>query len=94
MKFKELDDVIKRANDTEYGLAGAVWSADIEKAQEIAAELETGTVWINQNLESTPQTPLAGHKQSGLGAENGVHGLMEYTQPKAIYIPKSADAVS
>jgi acyl-CoA reductase-like NAD-dependent aldehyde dehydrogenase len=94
MKFSDVDEVIARANDTEYGLAGAVWSANIEKAVEIANEMETGTVWINQNLQSTPLTPLAGHKQSGLGAENGIYGLREFTQPKAVYIPKSAEAVT
>lgn len=49
-----------------------------------------GAVWINQNLESSPMVPLGGHKQSGLGVENGVAGLMEFTQPKSIFIPKSA----
>ena len=93
MKFSDIQDVIARANDTEYGLAGAVWSADIDKAIEIANEMETGTVWINQNLQSTPLTPLAGHKQSGIGAENGIYGLREFTQPKSIYIPKSASGV-
>ena len=93
MKFSRIDDVIDRANDTPYGLVGAVWSADIDKAVEIANEMETGTVWINQNLQSTPLTPLAGHKQSGVGAENGIYGLREFTQPKSVYIPKSAEAV-
>ena len=93
MKFSSVEEVVERANDTEYGLAGAVWSADIDKAVEIANEMETGTVWINQNLQSTPLTPLAGHKQSGLGAENGVYGLREFTQPKSVYIPKSAASV-
>jgi len=65
-----------------------VWSADVDQAVEIAHRLETGTVWINHNLESTPQTPLAGHKQSGYGVENGAAGLLEFTQPKAIYILK------
>ncbi len=93
MRFSNLDDVIAKANATEYGLAGAVWSADLDKAVEIAGRMETGTVWINQNLASTPLTPLAGHKKSGFGAENGIYGLREFTQPKAVYIPKSADAV-
>ena len=93
MRFSDLDEVIERANATEYGLAGAVWSADLEKAQEIAARMETGTVWINQNLQSTPFTPLAGHKKSGFGAENGIYGLREFTQPKSVFIPKSTDSV-
>lgn len=94
MRFKDLEDVIARANATDYGLAGAVWSADIDKAVEVASRLETGTVWINQNLESTPMTPLTGHKHSGIGSENGVYGLREFTQAKAVYIPKSAASVS
>ena len=93
MRFKDVEDVIDRANDTPYGLAGAVWSANVERAVSIANRLETGTVWINQNLQSTPMTPLAGHKHSGLGAENGIYGLREFTQPKAIYIPKSPASV-
>ena len=93
MKFDDLDDVIRKANASEYGLAGAVWSSDIEKAKSVASELETGTVWINQNLESTPLTPLAGHKHSGFGVENGVYGLREFTQPKAVYIPKTNASV-
>ena len=70
-------------------LAGTVWSKDVGKALEIAGRLETGTVWINQNLQATPMTPLAGAKQSGFGVENGLAGLLEFTQPKAIYIPKT-----
>jgi acyl-CoA reductase-like NAD-dependent aldehyde dehydrogenase len=89
LRFKDVDEVIRRANDTPYGLAGAVWSADIGKAVEIAHQLDTGTVWINQNLQSTPMTPLAGHKHSGIGVENGVAGLLEFTQPKSIFIPKA-----
>ena len=89
LKFSTIDEVVDRANDSEYGLAGAVWSKDVAKAVEIAHRLDTGTVWINHNLESTPDTPLAGHKQSGFGVENGLAGLLEFTQPKAIYILKS-----
>lgn len=93
LRFSTVDEVVRRANDTEYGLAGAVWSADLTLAASIAARLDTGTVWINQNLQSTPLTPLAGHKQSGIGVENGVYGLMEFTQPKAVYIPKDTSSV-
>jgi acyl-CoA reductase-like NAD-dependent aldehyde dehydrogenase len=92
LKFRDVDDVVARANNSEYGLAGAVWSADIEQATAIAHRLDTGTVWINQNLASTPFTPLAGAKQSGFGQENGVPGLLEFTRPKAIYIPNDASA--
>jgi acyl-CoA reductase-like NAD-dependent aldehyde dehydrogenase len=87
LKFGDIDDVIARANDSEYGLAGAVWSADVEKAKEVARRLETGTVWINSNLMLRPDVPFAGHKQSGFGVENGIEGLLEYMAPQAVYFP-------
>ncbi|WP_028080686.1 aldehyde dehydrogenase family protein [Solimonas soli] len=90
LRYHSIDEVIARANASEYGLAGAVWSADIGQAIEVAKRLETGTVWINQNLQTTPQAPLAGHKHSGVGVENGLPGLLEFTQPKTLYIPKKA----
>jgi acyl-CoA reductase-like NAD-dependent aldehyde dehydrogenase len=88
LKFSDVDDVIARANDSEYGLAGAVWSADVEAAKGIARRLDTGTVWINQNLMLRPDVAFAGRKQSGFGVENGMEGLLEYMAPQAIYVPK------
>lgn len=88
LRFTDTDDVIARANNSDYGLAGAVWSGDVDRAVEVARRLETGTVWINTNLQSTPNTPLAGQKQSGFGVENGISGLLEFTQPKVIHVPK------
>ncbi len=90
LKFSDIDDVIERANDSDYGLAGAVWSKDTDKAVEIAQQLETGTVWINQNLNIRPDTPFAGHKQSGFGVENGMEGLLEYMVPQTIMVAKNA----
>ncbi len=88
MKFSSEDEVIERANNSDYGLAGAVWSADEAKAVEIAEKLETGTVWVNQFLKLTPHTPFAGHKQSGFGAEYGIEGLKEFTYPQVIMVNK------
>ena len=88
LKFSDVDDAIARANASEYGLAGAVWSDDIERAVEIASRMETGTVWINDNLQNGPHVPFAGAKQSGFGVENGKDGLREFTAPKSIFIPK------
>jgi acyl-CoA reductase-like NAD-dependent aldehyde dehydrogenase len=79
---------VERANNCDYGLAGAVWSADIDQAVAVAERLETGTVWINDNFQNGPHIPFAGAKQSGFGVENGAEGLREYTSPKAIFIPK------
>jgi len=87
MRFSDVDEVIDRANASEYGLAGAVWSKNVDQATAIARRLETGTVWINQNLHLRPDTPFAGHKQSGFGIENGMEGMLEYMSPQAIYVP-------
>jgi len=88
LKFSDVHDVIERANASEYGLGGAVWSADTAKAVAIARRLETGTVWVNQNLYLRPDTPFAGHKHSGFGAENGLEGLLEYMAPQAVYVAR------
>lgn len=90
IKFDDLDDVIRRANDSEYGLGGSVWTADVAKGAEIAARLDTGTVWVNEAQYIMPWTPFGGHKQSGAGVENGLDGLLEYTLPKTISVRKAA----
>jgi acyl-CoA reductase-like NAD-dependent aldehyde dehydrogenase len=88
LRFSDVDDVIARANASEYGLAGAVWSKDIDAAVAIARRLETGTVWINQNLNVRPDTTFAGHKQSGFGSEHGIDGLLEYMAPQTVYVAR------
>jgi acyl-CoA reductase-like NAD-dependent aldehyde dehydrogenase len=94
LKFTEVEDVIRRANNTQFGLAGAVWSANIDGAVAIARRLETGTVWINDNFQNAPHIPFSGYKQSGVGVENGRSGLLEFTQLQTVFIPKTADTVS
>ncbi|KQZ60565.1 aldehyde dehydrogenase [Sphingopyxis sp. Root1497] len=88
LRFSDIDDVVARANDCDYGLAGAVWSKDIDAAVAVADRMETGTVWINDNFQNGPHIPFAGAKQSGFGVENGAEGLREYTFPKVIFVPK------
>ena len=88
MKFSSEEEVIQRANNSEYGLAGAVWTANPEKGVEIAEQLETGTVWVNEYLHLSPFTPFGGHKQSGFGAEYGLDGLKEFTYPQVITVKK------
>ena len=90
LKYSSIDEVIARANASEFGLGGSVWGSDIGKAAEVAARLETGTVWINSAQGLTPFAAFAGHKQSGLGAENGLEGLLEFTVPQTIYVPQAA----
>jgi len=84
MKFKDIDEAVQRANDTDYGLAASVWSADVEKAKKVAEQLECGTVWINCIQVLSPQVPFGGHKQSGMGVEHALEGLLEYTNIQTI----------
>lgn len=86
LKFDDLEDAIARANASDYGLAGSVWTKDIALAGEIARRLETGTVWINEVQHVTPFQPFAGHKQSGIGVENGLSGLLEYTVAQTVTV--------
>ncbi|MXO62793.1 aldehyde dehydrogenase family protein [Qipengyuania oceanensis] len=90
MKFSTEEEVIQRANNSDYGLAGAVWTADTDKGVEIAEQLETGTVWVNEYLHLSPFAPFGGHKQSGFGAEYGIEGLKEFTYPQVITVKKDA----
>lgn len=83
--FSSEEEVISLANDTIYGLAGAVWSKDIEKCERVAAHLRMGTVWINDFHPYFAQAPWGGYKQSGFGRELGKIGLEEYTEVKHVY---------
>lgn len=91
MKFSTDEEVIERANNSEYGLAGAVWTKDTDRGVKIAEQLETGTVWINEYLHLSPFAPFGGHKQSGFGAEYGKEGLLEFTYPQVITVKKNAN---
>ncbi|KAM4807972.1 aldehyde dehydrogenase 1A1-like [Rhinophrynus dorsalis] len=84
MKFKTIDEVIKRANNTTYGLSAGVFTKDLDKAMTIAAALQAGTVWINCYLAISPQAPFGGFKMSGNGREYGEDGLREYTEVKTV----------
>jgi len=88
MKFSTTEEAISRANASEYGLAGAVWTANPDEGVRIAEQLETGTVWVNESLHLSPFAPFGGHKQSGFGAEYGKEGLLEFTYPQVITVKK------
>lgn len=79
LKWSDEDDVIGRANDTIYGLGATVWGKDLNAVERIGSQLEAGTVWLNEVHQYSPFQAFGGHKQSGLGCENSLHGLMEYT---------------
>lgn len=80
LRFADIDDVVARANASDYGLGGTVWSPDVERATQVARRINTGTVWVNQHLAIEAGIPFRGVKQSGLGTELGEAGLLEYTQ--------------
>lgn len=84
LRFSHVDEVIERANATPFGLAASVWGTDLDAAQAVAERIEAGTVWINTVQELGPGQPFGGHKQSGLGVENGREGLLEYTNSQVI----------
>lgn len=85
IKFSDIDEVIARANDSENGLGGSVWSKDIDRAKEIAARMECGSVWINKHGMIQPNAPFGGVKKSGLGVEFGEEGMQEYTDIQVIF---------
>lgn len=89
LKYRNVDEVVARANATHYGLGASVWGTDVEQALEIARRLEAGVVWINQIHILGPQVPMGGIKQSGLGVENGVAGVTHYcnTQTTLLHRP-------
>ncbi|HET7578912.1 MAG TPA: betaine-aldehyde dehydrogenase [Bacillales bacterium] len=84
-RFKDEAEAVRLANDTIYGLAGAVWTSDGDKAERVASELRMGTVWINDFHPYFAQAPWGGYKQSGIGRELGKPGLEEYTETKHVY---------
>ncbi|NBR31134.1 MAG: aldehyde dehydrogenase family protein [Sphingomonadaceae bacterium] len=86
IRFSDVDEVIAWANDSDMGLAGTIWSRNIDAALKLADRMETGNVWINEALALSPYAAFAGHKQSGLGVESGIEGLMAYTEPKTIFV--------
>ncbi len=93
LRFKNLDDIIERANKTCYGLAAAVWTRDIAKAHYVASKIKAGTVWVNCYDVFDAAAPFGGFKQSGVGRELGERGLDAYTEWKTVTVsldqPKS-----
>jgi acyl-CoA reductase-like NAD-dependent aldehyde dehydrogenase len=84
IKYSDNDDVIRRANATNYGLGASVWSSDTARAHKVASQIEAGTVWINKHLDMAPHIPFGGAKHSGIGTEFAEEGLAEFTQLQII----------
>jgi aldehyde dehydrogenase (NAD+) len=86
LKFENMSEVIRRGNQTFYGLAAAVWTSDITKAHRIAASLRAGTVWINCYDVFDAAAPFGGFKMSGIGRELGEYAMQNYTEVKTVYV--------
>ncbi|MDQ1429650.1 MAG: aldehyde dehydrogenase [Actinomycetota bacterium] len=89
IRYADDDDAVRIANDTEYGLAAAVWSTDNERALDVARRIRAGTVWINDHHMISCEVPFGGYKQSGVGRELGPHALDAYTETKHIHLDLS-----
>jgi acyl-CoA reductase-like NAD-dependent aldehyde dehydrogenase len=89
MSFATEEEAVERANATQFGLSGSVWSGSVARARALGERLQCGTVWINQHLVVLAGAPIAGHKWSGLGVEGGLAGLLELTQPQSVFVPGS-----
>lgn len=88
IRYRTIEEAIRRANSLEVGLGGSVWGDDPEAAARYAGQLECGTAWVNQHGVINPMTPFGGVKCSGIGVEFGVDGLKEYTTVQALNIAR------
>jgi acyl-CoA reductase-like NAD-dependent aldehyde dehydrogenase len=84
IRYTSPEDAVARANASEYGLGGSIWSSDMARARSYADQMDCGTVWINKHAEMAHDFPFAGAKQSGFGVEMSEHGLNEFTQIRVI----------
>jgi len=93
LRWSDESDVIARANNTRWGLGASVWGSDLERVERIGRQIEAGTVWLNEVHQYSPHQVFGGHKESGIGAENSLYGLAEYTNYQTITLNKTAGAL-
>lgn len=89
IRYTDVDDALRRANASEFGLSGSVWSTDLERARAVAERLECGTAWVNKHAAIAPNVPMGGVKASGMGVEFGEEGLAAYTDIQVVSIDKT-----
>ena len=86
LPFRDEPELIEQANDTVYGLACGIWTADYRRALRVARAIEAGTVWVNTYKQLSISTPFSGAKESGIGTEKGRTGILSYTRQKSVYV--------
>ncbi len=89
IRYTDVDDAIRRANDTRFGLGGSVWTNDLARGEALAARLEAGTVWVNHHVGTEPTVPFGGCKESGLGREYAELGLKGYMEAQVVKVPRA-----
>ncbi len=94
LRFKSEDEVVGYANDTKYGLATGIFTADVGRALRVARATRAGIVWINTYRVVSPIAEFGGFKDSGYGRESGFQAIYDYTRPKTIWINTSADPIA
>jgi len=85
-RFADEDEAVRIANDTEFGLGAGIWTSDLGTAHRVARRLRAGTVWVNNYRKVSYVAPFGGFKASGLGRENGLESISEFTETKTVWI--------
>ena len=85
LAYNDLDEAVTRANDTTFGLCGSAWGTDVEKAKAVAERLECGSTFVNTHAALQFDVPFAGIKWSGFGVENGLPGLLSFTESQVVH---------
>jgi len=91
VSFKDEDHAIELANDSKFGLGGAVWTSNVAKAHRCAQKVKAGVFWVNSHHRNDPSAPWGGFKESGIGRENGIASYNEYTTTQTVVI-RTTDA--
>ncbi len=88
IRYRNLDDAVRQANDSHYGLSASVWTSDVARGEAIAREIDAGTTWVNQHFDVNPLAPMGGFRWSGIGRENGRWGYEGFTEVQVLSTKK------